>query len=422
MKTQGLPDPYAGNILTEGLGALRSPEQVVKALLFRPELPPPMEGIPPHIAVHMLMSVADLHLPRLTTTRLHQTIDLMMRQSYRYRDPTRAQTWASISGQAGASRPPSMPVFAAAVIGHSGTGKSEAIKRCFAIYPSQVIHHRSFPKIVGGFNQLVYLSITAPENGGGAELARRLMRAYDEACGTNRFERELASEKPNAMKMLETWQQVACASFLGVLHIDEIQNLFKLPPVKERNGKHNHKQRSELKVAQDQALRWLLNFMNTSQIPVLISGTPDGMRALQRRASTTQRIVTLGAHEYTRFDSSEDISYRETFLKELGRYQFVQKKLAIDDELAKLILEITAGVHRLIMALWIAAHRIAYERKTNDLRISDFKMAAKTYLAPVAPAVAALKSGDPFRMAAFEDMLPPEASFWDQFWIDVSRV
>jgi AAA domain len=420
MKTQGLPDPYAGNILTEGLGALRSPEQVAKALLHRPELPPPMQGIPPYIAVHMLMSVVDLHLPRLVTTRLHQTIELMVRRSYSYRDPKLASTWASISGQAGVSRPPAMPIFAAAVEGYSGTGKSEAIKRCFATFPSQIVHHRSFPNIVGGFNQPVYLSVLAPENGGGAELARQLMRAYDAACGTKRFEHELSIERPNPMKMLETWQQVACASFLGILHIDEIQNLFKLPSLKERSAKNNSRRRAELKVAQDQTLRWLLNFMSTSQIPVLISGTPDGMRALKRRAATTQRIVTMGAHEFTPFESANDISYRDTFLKELGKYQFVHTKLAVDDDLAKLIIELTAGVPRIIIALWIAAHRIAYERKTNDLRLSDFKKASETYLKPVASAVAALKSGDPSRMAAFEDMMPTEVDFWDQFWTNGS--
>ena len=421
MKTQNFLDPYVGNVLTEGLGALRSPEQVAKALLHRPELPPPMEGIPPYIAVHMLMSVIDLHLPRLVTTRLHQTIELMVRRSYHYRDPKLASTWTSISGQAGVGRPPAMPIFAAAVIGHSGCGKSEAIKRCFATFPSQVIHHRSFPNLVGGFNQLVYLSVLAPENGGGAELARQLMRAHDAACGTKRFEHELSIEKPNPMKMLETWQQVACASFLGILHIDEIQNLFKLPSLIERAAKNKSRRRAELKVAEDRTLRWLLNFISTSQVPVLISGTPDGMRALARRVSTTQRIATMGAHEFTRFESAVDTSYRDTFLKELGKYQFVHTKLAVDDELAKLIIELTAGVPRIIVALWIAAHRIAYERKTNDLRLSDFNRASQTFLKPLAPAVAALKSGDPSLMATFEDMLPTEVAFWDQFWSEVSR-
>jgi len=77
----------------------------------------------------------------------------------------------------------------------------------------------------------------------------------------------------------------------------------------------------------------------------------------------------------------------------------------------------------LIVALWIAAHRVAFERPKNDvLRIEDFKKAADTYLAPIAPAVAALRSKDPRLMSRYEDLIQRDDHYWGTFWAAMSRV
>ena len=89
-------DPYTGNILTQGLGAIRSRAEVLKVLTELPKRPKSMEGIPPHIALHHLMSLRDFHVASLEGCRIHETIDLMMRQNYRHLDPTRADTWCYV--------------------------------------------------------------------------------------------------------------------------------------------------------------------------------------------------------------------------------------------------------------------------------------------------------------------------------------
>lgn len=224
------------------------------------------------------------------------------------------------------------------------------------------------------------------------------------------------------MKMLDTWRQVASAHFLGVLHLDEVQNLFKLATLKRRSGKRSGANDApELSIVEDQFLKWILTLMNTWQVPILLSGTPDGIGALTRRLSNTERIVTSGFHQFQHFDNAKDINFRTNFLEQLGKYQYVQKNLPINDELAELIIELTGGIQRLIVALWISAQRVALERNKGDLLLIDFKKAAATYLAPVAPAVAAFRSKDPVRMGKYEDLLPPDGAFWTDFWGSVSR-
>jgi hypothetical protein len=100
----------------------------------------------------------------------------------------------------------------------------------------------------------------------------------------------------------------------------------------------------------------------------------------------------------------------------LARYQYVQKKLPIDDNLAKLIIDLTAGIQRVIIALWIAAHRVAFERADDSLRLEDFITAAQTWLEPLAPAVAAIREGSPSKMAMYEDLVLRDTPFWSEFW------
>ncbi len=416
-------DPYAGNILTQGLGPIRSRAEVMKALTELPKRPKSMEGIPTHIALHYLMSLRDFHLPRVEELRLHETIDLMVRQNYRYLDPSTASTWSTVSGDYALVTPRHAPAFGAAVVGHSGTGKTEAILRCLQSYPQQVVHHGTFPRLVGGHHQVTWLSINVPPSGRTVDLATDLMREWDRVTGSNRFASELAKERRDGMKMLDSWRQVATAHFLGVLHLDEVQNLFKLATLKKRRGKASLDEGApELSIVEDQFLKWILILMNTWHVPLLLSGTPDGIGALTRRLSTTERIVTSGYHVFHPFEDATDSSFRKNFLEQLGKYQYVPKPLTVDDELAQFIVELTGGIQRLIIALWIAAQRVALERNTGDLLLSDFRTAAATYLAPIAPAVAALRSKDPVRMAKYEDLLPRDDAFWSQFWGSVSRI
>ena len=415
-------DPYAGNILTQGLGPIRSRAEVMKTLTELPKRPKSMDGIPPHIAIHHLMSLRDFHLPSIEECRLHETIDLMVRQNYRYLDPTAATTWSTISGEHAVPNLRRAPAYGAAVVGHSGTGKTEAILHCLRSYPQQVIHHDSFPRLVGGHQQVVWLSINVPPSGRTVDLATDLMREWDRVTGVNRFAADLAKERRDGMKMLDSWRQVATAHFLGVLHLDEVQNLFKLATLKKRRSKHGLEDNApELSIVEDQFLKWILILMNTWQVPLLLSGTPDGISALTRRLSTTERIVTSGYHAFHHFDNATDSRFRTNFLEQLGKYQYVHKKqLPIDDELAQLIIELTGGIQRLIVALWIAAQRIALERNKGDLLLTDFKKAAATYLAPVAPAVAAFRSKDPAQMSKYEDLIPRDDAFWSQFWNSIS--
>ncbi len=421
-ETVAVHDPYAGNSLIAQLGPIRSRPDALKALVEFPARPPKdIWSIPRHVRLHMLMSVRDLHVPSLDELQLYETMDMMIRQNYNHLHPSSSNTWSSISGEETRHRPPiTAPTYGAAVVGVSGSGKTQAVRRCLATFP-QIIQHTSFFRMVNGLQQVVWLSLDVPAGGKANDLAAALMTAWKKATGSTRFDNTLAGEWRNGPQMLDEWRQVASSHFLGLLHLDEIQNLFKLPPLKSRSQRKPGEPPPELRIIDDQSLKWILTALNEWQIPLLVSGTPDGFGALTKRLSNTERIVTSGYHAFKHFWGDHDAAFRQHFLPRLGHYQYVARPIAINEALGDLILEKTAGVQRLIIALWIAAHRVAFERNDDDLCLDDFKVAADTYLAPVAQAVAALHSNDPGRLSMYEDLSPQDHSFWAQFWSNISR-
>lgn len=412
-------DPYAGNLLTAQLGPILSREETLTRLAFMPSPPENLSDVPRHIRRHMLMEIRDLHLPSLAGARVAETTDLLIRQSYRYRDPARAATWTTVANEPYCTAP-RQPAMAAVVVGYSGVGKTDAIKRALNMYPAQVITHAKFPKLVGPHHQIVWLSADVPASGRASDLAANLMRAFDEAMASylpeqpSRFATLLSRDRRNGPQMLDEWRQVVAMHFLGVLHIDEVQNFFKLPTLEQRR-KLKGDGLIELRLIEDQALKSILTFTNTAQIPLLLSGTPDGVGALSKRLSNVQRFVSSGYHKMEPFWNASDKAF-EFFVDQLARYQFVGKRLVVGGELRALVFQLTAGIPRLMVALWIAAHLVAFERQIDDLRIDDFKRAARTHLAPVAPAVAALLSRDPLQMRRYEDLMPSDDGFWESLW------
>jgi hypothetical protein len=410
-------DPYEGNILVASLGKIPSPEDALASLIHLPPLPVSMQDVPKHVRLHHLMGVRDLHLPPLVERQLLQTTDMMVRQSYRYRDPRHATTWSAVSGEAQRRKTILPPAYASAVEGISGVGKTQACLRCLNYFSHQTVLHPTFPRVEHGLRQTVWLSVEVPPSGKASHLARALMEAWQLATGGQRFDYWLAKETVvDGMRALDEWRQVAVSHFLGVLHLDEVQNLFKLSSLKQRKERRVSSDVPDLSIVEDQVLRWLLQLTNSGQIPLLLSGTPDGIGALTRRLSTLERITTAGYHPFEPFTNPASNDFRITFLGQLAKYQYVKHPIAIDDKVAQLIVELTGGIQRLIIALWIAAHRVAFERKTDDLRLDDFTTAAATWLAPLAPAVSALRAKDSNKMARYEDLVHRDTVFWAKFW------
>lgn len=411
-------DPYAGNILTQNLGPILAPEEAVERQIRVPVIPQRIEDEPMYVRLHSLTELQNLHVPFFQSSQIYQSIDLMLRAGYRDRNPNNSHTWTTIAGR---SVPPVSlrpPGKAAVEVGHSGVGKTQGILRSFECYPTQVIRHESFPKLIGPHYQMVFLSVDVPASGKLSDLARNLMVAWDNAMRlyvenyVNRFGADILS-KDKGQAMMEEVRQVLLAHYLGVLHLDEVQNFFKLMPLKNR--RKNVGEEYELTIVEEQCLREVLALINTWGIPIIFSGTPEGVGQLSRRFSNIQRFMSYGYHQIDRFEDWKDKEFVK-LVEQLMRYQYVKEPLTNVDEVCVLLHRLSGGISRIIVTLWFAAHRYAFMENTDALTLEIIEKAAKRFLTPIKSAIDALKSGKAEEIARYDDLINTNSDVWQSIW------
>ena len=104
------------------------------------------------------------------------------------------------------------------LIGPSGMGKSTNLLNILSLYPQVILHpeHNSY--------QIVWLKIDCPHAGSLKGLCTDIFLAIDRLFGTNHF-KKFGSSRNSEDYMLAQVAQMAHTHHLGVLVIDEMQNL-----------------------------------------------------------------------------------------------------------------------------------------------------------------------------------------------------
>ena len=99
-------NPYAGNILIDHLGPILDRPAAARAMTFLPPRPENPGQVPKHIRLRYVIQLRDYHWVSLEGLRVQESIDMALRDSYRYRDPNTPQTWSVISGEKVAHKTP----------------------------------------------------------------------------------------------------------------------------------------------------------------------------------------------------------------------------------------------------------------------------------------------------------------------------
>lgn len=405
-------EAYSGNILIDACGPILSPADILRQMVYLPPLPRDLDATPVHIRKHQLADTLRIHIPTSAGLDLAESIGFMIRQGYVHRNPVTPSTWQRIYAPGATDSSHAAVQLGSTVVGLSGVGKSTAVERALALFP-QVVTHERFPGLVGQLRQLLWLKVDVPRSGKIGELIENLAVATDSALGTNYADQLFSNANKQGGTLANQWLQMIFCHFPGLLVLDEIQNLFKIERkvVREAAAKRGIAQRPALRVADDEALKLILNLTNTTKIPVLACGTPDGMEALGSRMSTMQRLVTAGFHRIPHSVSADDDFFRSRLFPQLCKYQWQPDRLNPTDEFRHLLHDLSGGIFRICMALWTHAHRRSFERGGSQLSLEDFRYAAANSLAPLQPAVKAVLSGDPRLQLQYEDLLPAKFAY-----------
>lgn len=397
---------YRSNPLIDACGPILSNDELVERLFYSPPVPGKAEqALPAHVIEHELYAIRRLHVPSPAGIALAKTVDILTRQGYVARDPRTATTWERLYNGSSMATGHDGVQLAAAVVGTSGAGKSTALIRALRLKPQVVVHER-FPNLVGPVRQLLWLKIDVPGSGRIRDLVESFAAGGDDALGTDYLRDLQKGRRRSPESLAREWMQRMGCHFPGLLVLDEIQNLFKIERKERRAANGDGQSRLLLRVVDDEALKMLLTLINACKFPVIVCGTPDGIDAFGTRMSTSQRLVTGGFHRMPHASSPCDGYFRDNLLPWLFKYQWLPGQLSLDDKVAKVMHQLSAGLPRLCASLLIHAQRLALDARSETLSLAHLYAAAAGPMATTQPAVRALLSQDPARMALFEDLLP----------------
>lgn len=399
----------SSNLLLDALAHPRSAADLAGALSY---LPPRAEtvGLANHERLHLVSAVRDLHLPSPAGIAVARQIDLMLREGYRHRSPTSPKAWRAIYALSSPNTPTlvgHVPAqgspLAAAVVGVSGVGKTASIERALSLYPQCVLHD-SFPQMASVHKQLVWLKVEVPGSGKSLDLARALWMATDVALGTDYSTQKPVADAKSGSVLLNLWLRRVASHFLGFLSLDEVQNLFKISTLAQRKTAKAAAERPQLRIVDDEALKFILTMINVAKIPIMVSGTHDAMEIFETRMSTSQRLTIEGLLRFEHARSSADGYFRDILMPALFQYQWLDAKVSCTPEWREIIHRYTAGLPRLCVNLWIQAQRLALERDSKKIEPRHVEHVMATTMSPSLKGVEALLSGDIRRYAQYEDL------------------
>lgn len=391
---------YRDNPLIETLPPAYNRDQVYKLLQYDPGYDESYRQWPTHLRLHLFLEAARFFQPLTIHFELEERFSRLIRAGYVGRNPLDLGFWSEterrlhiIRENSVFSPEPRVPTQGFTLMGISGTGKSRTIASILPLYP-QVIQHNEYRGKRFTWIQIVYLKLECPHDGSISGLCHDFFQQVDLLLGTNYYENHGLRGRPSIEKMRVAMARVASNHSLGVLVIDEIQNL-----------------RSVKSERADKMLSFLVQLDNTIGVPIIFVGTPKARAALAGEFRRARRAAGQGDMPWERMlkendkEKEKDSEWR-VFLETLWKYQYVHEKCDLTDELSEVMYDESQGIADIAIKLYFLAQIRAIERKKECVTVDMIRRAAQERLGSVQEYLFALRTGNKTLLRKYEDIQP----------------
>lgn len=263
-------------------------------------------------------------------------------------------------------------------IGFSGMGKTTTINRVLSSIP-QVIIHNEYNGTHFNQIQLVWLKLEAPSNSSLKALCLQFFMKVDELLGTNNY-KKYVSRNMSVDSMLPLISQVAHNIGLGLLVIDETQN------IKKRGA--------------EQIMNFFVYLINTG-INLCLIGTPGAYDLFGKELRMTRRLTGNAEIIYNNMQYGNEFNL---LLESIWKYQWTQNVVPYNEEFGKTIFDLTQGISDLVIKLFVYSQQRAIESGKEELSIGLIKKVANERFRLLQPMLNAIRSGNPHKIAQYEDI------------------
>lgn len=414
---------YRGNPFIEALPPILTEDDVLEALARYPPYDEAERELPYHLRFHALQNALQFFAPLPVHLDLERRFSRMIRAGYQMRNPLEHRFWRGVEekskslGLSTAVVPNcarSIPL-GFTIIGFPGVGKTTSVDAILSLYP-QVIYHSRYGGRDFTHTQIVWLKLECPFDGSIRGLCLNFFQAIDALIGTQYY-KNYASGRRTVDELLPYVARVAAAHGIGVLALDEIQNLSE---------------------AKSGGARKMLNFFvqltNTIGVPVVLVGTYKAKSVLSSEFRQIRRGTGQGDLMWDRMDEgvwveagdeTTNPGIWQLFLESLWTYQYVRTPCPLTAELSHVLYEETQGITDFAVKVYMLAQIRAIssdpnseERLTEDI----IRSVARDSLRQAQKVLIALRRGDMDSLSDVEDVHPIKIDpYIDQALDDLQR-
>jgi hypothetical protein len=386
-------DEYRGNPLIEALPPIWAPKDVLRFMASMPSIRDEERELESHLRIHCVMRLDNFIHPLNRHVDLEQRLSTMIRRGYCSRNPQSPDYARQLRDIALTMDSPeiaelerkSFPVRSStasggALVGVSGLGKTTAVDRLVMQYPQVLLH----PKL--HHTQVVWAKLDCPHDASLNALCLEFFEVFDHLFGTNEVERLSHARAINKDKLLRRMRSTAAANSLGILIIDEIQNL--------KQAKSGGK---------EQMLNFLVRMVNTIGVPVLLIGTPSVSDVLHHTFRNGRRFDAVPGWNRLSRESRE----WQQLLKNLWRFMWVKRNALLTEQIESILYNETLGITDLVVKLFAVSQIRAITSGKEILDADLIRTIAGEIFYNMRPALDALRSGITKEVARFEDLYEP---------------
>ncbi len=392
--TQQRVPQYRGNPFIEALPAALEDDALLESLFNTPEFDAAQRDWTQSERLQMIAQLASFMVPMDRHLRLAQHIDTLMRQGYVGRAPRTVesqQIFNKIYEQQKAGRTFNTSLrqltaqLSCALIGIPGMGKTTAIQRIFLRVPEVIFHPKH------NIYQVPYLHIEMPYDGASVKgLAESVFRKLDLLLPDANYGRQYGKERSGAETLMNHAARVLHMHAVGLLVVDELQNL--------ENSPKNH----------DALMTLLVSASNELGVPIMFVGTNKAQKLLSQDFRQARRSIGIASSYWGPLlqGTPEEPDEWDDFLSVLWHLQWVRHPSPLSPSLAKLMFHHTQGVVDIAIKLFAIAQARAIYDGTETLTGALIESVSQNELALVIPMIEAIRRNDVEALIAYRDIAP----------------
>lgn len=269
------------------------------------------------------------------------------------------------------------------IVGVSGMGKTTTVNRILYNIPQVILHLKYKDRILNMY-QVTWIKLECPHDGSIKALCLNFFKKIDNILNSN-YLRKYGSGRLSANSMIPIMAQVCRSVNLGVLIIDEIQNL-----------------NSAKSGGAEKMLNFFLNLINEIGVPIILIGTPSAIEILQSKFRLARRNSSMGVIYWDKLE--KDMNW-ELLIEGLWEYQWTKQYTELTDELSDILYEESQGIIDIALKIYAMVQiKAITSTKSEKITVNLIKKVSRENFKLIKPMLDALKTGNINKIAQYEDI------------------